>query len=390
MGIKKISKILPQEGQNITNYINAISEEKKEYFVPFSANYLKYPDTVRNALKKDGKDLKDARINYFTKNGIGQLTLEYNVFDGENITPQKLVLAIGEMNEGTETTRGQVQEIMKMLLLTAKNYSQIEGFENYVARIQKLGWTVTNECVDIAGISRKDGEVDVKRTIFTQDERMNITKEDIEQNQKDHFSRIERHFGKTIEKYIIEGYKGLSVPTWNVELTAKKKEIMDYEQSKKKRKVDERTMLGATFTKMNPLFETESIALSTVVMDKVYRDTINKYLEGLPDTGEIEKTYITTYLQIREEYLKTHDENSKAKLQDFLSTLSTRLELARGDKRKDIRKVAAAKLGKEIEIQGYEEENIETERRLGEEEKAQALIEMRKKSGPSADDGMEI
>lgn len=386
MGIKKISNKLPQDGQNITNYINTIGEEKKEYFVPFSTSYLKYSDTIRNALKKLGKDLKDARINYFTKNGIGQLTLEYNVFDGENITPQKLVLAIGEMNEGTEATRGQVQEIMKMLLLTAKNYSQIEGFENYVARTQKLGWTVTNECIDIAGITRQDGEVDVKRTIFTQDERMNITKEDIEKNQKEHFSRMEGQFGKTIEKYIIEGYKGLSVPTWNEKLLAKKKEIMDYERSKKKGKVDETKLLGAAFLNMVPVAETEH----NYIIERAYGKNINKYLESLPDTGEIEKSYITTYLEIREEYLRTRDDESKAKLQDFLSRLSIRLELAKGDSRKDIRKVAAAKLGKEIEIQGYEEENIETERKLGEEEKAQVLSEIRKKTGPSADDGMEL
>ena len=29
MGIKKISNKLPQDGQNITNYINTIGEEKK-------------------------------------------------------------------------------------------------------------------------------------------------------------------------------------------------------------------------------------------------------------------------------------------------------------------------------------------------------------------------
>lgn len=381
MGIKGISNILPQEGQNITNYINTIGEEKKEYFVPFSASYLKYPDNVKNALKRDGKELKDARINYFTKNGIGQLTLEYNVLVGEEITPQRLVLAIGEINEGAETTRGDVQEIMKRLLLTAKNYSQVDGFETYAARIQKLGWTVTNECIDIAGISKQDGEVDVKRTIFTQDERMNITKEDIEQNQKNHFSRMEGQFSSTIEKYIIEGYKELSVPTWNVGLEAKKKEIMQYEQSKKKGKVDKTRLLGAAFSNMVPVAETEH----NYIIERAYGKSINSYLEPLPDTGEIEKTYIRTYLEIREEYLRTHDEGSKAKLQDFLSKLSTRLELIRRDSRKDTRKAVAARLG--TEIQKYKEEDIETERKLGEEEKAELLMQTHKKTGPSLDDG---
>lgn len=385
MGIKKISNILPQEGQNITNYINTIGEEKKEYFVPFSASYLKYPDNVRNALKKDGKDLKDARINYFTKNGMGQLTLEYNVFDGENITPQKIVLAIGEMNEGTETTRHEVQEIMKGLLLTAKSYNQIEGFEKYVARIQKLGWTVTNEAIDIAGISKQDGEFDIKRTIFTQDERMNITKEDIEQNKKDHLIRTEGQFSKTIEKYMIEGYKGLSVPTLNVELAAKKKQIMDYEQSKKKGKVDKTKLLDAAFLNMVPVSETEH----NYIIERTYGKSINSYLQALPDTGEIEKSYITTYLEIREECLRVHNDKSEAKLQDFLSTLSTRLEIARSDRRKDTRIAVATRLGIE-EVQRYEEEDIETERKLGEEEKAQALMEIRKKTGPSVDDGMEL
>lgn len=384
MGIKGISNILPQEGQNITNYINTIGEEKKEYFVPFSASYLKYPDNVKNALKRDGKELKDARINYFTKNGIGQLTLEYNVLVGEEITPQRLVLAIGEINEGAETTRGDVQEIMKRLLLTAKNYSQVDGFETYAARIQKLGWTVTNECIDIAGISKQDGEVDVKRTIFTQDERMNITKEDIEQNQKNHFSRMEGQFSSTIEKYIIKGYKELSVPTCNVELEAKKKEIMQYEQSKKKGKVDKTRLLGAAFSNMVPVAETEH----NYIIERAYGKSINSYLEPLPDTGEIEKTYIRTYLEIREEYLRTHDEGSKAKLQDFLSKLSTRLELIRRDSRKDTRKAVAARLG--TEIQKYKEEDIETERKLGEEEKEEALMQIRKETGPSVDDGIEI
>lgn len=384
MGIKGISNILPQEGQNITNYINTIGEEKKEYFVPFSASYLKYPDNVKNALKRDGKELKDARINYFTKNGIGQLTLEYNVLVGEEITPQRLVLAIGEINEGAETTRGDVQEIMKRLLLTAKNYSQVDGFETYAARIQKLGWTVTNECIDIAGISKQDGEVDVKRTIFTQDERMNITKEDIEQNQKDHFSRMEGHFSSTIEKYIIEGYKALSVPTWNEKLVAKKKDIMEYAESKKKGKVDKTRLLGAAFSNMVPVAEAEH----NYIIERAYGKSINSYLEPLPNTGEIEKTYIKTYLEIREEYLRTHDEGSKAKLQDFLSKLSTRLELIRRDSRKDTRKAVAARLG--TEIQKYKEEDIETERKLGEEEKAQVLSEIRKKTGPSTYDGMEL
>lgn len=388
MGIKRISNMLPQEGQNITNYINTINianEERKEYFVPFNASFLKYPDTLKNALKKDGKDLKDARINYFTKNGIGQLTLEYNVLDGEEITPQRLVLAIGEINEGAETTRGDVQEIMKRLLLTAKNYSQVENFESYAARIQKLGWTVTNECIDISGISKQDGQVDVKRTIFTQDERMNITKEDIEQNQKAHFSRMEEQFSSTIEKYMIEGYKELSVPTWNEKLVAKKKDIMEYADSKKKGKVDKTRLLGAAFSNMVPVAETEH----NYIIERAYGKSINSYLEPLPDTGEIEKTYIRTYLKIREEYLRTHDEGSKAKLQEFLAKLSTRLELIRSDSRKDIRNAVAVRLG--TEIQKYKEEDIETERKLGEEEKAELLMQTHKKTGSSLDDGgMEI
>lgn len=387
MGIKRISNMLPQEGQNITNYINTImaNEERKEYFVPFSASFLKYPDTLKNALKKDGKDLKDARINYFTKNGIGQLTLEYNVLDGEEITPQRLVLAIGEINKGAETTRGDVQEIMKRLLLTAKNYSQVENFESYAARIQKLGWTVTNECIDISGISKQDGQVDVKRTIFTQDERMNITKEDIEQNQKDHFSRMEGQFSSTIEKYIIEGYKALSVPTRNEKLGAKKKDIMEYADSKKKGKVDKTKLLGAAFSNMVPVAETEH----NYIIERAYGKSINSYLESLPDTGKIEKTYIRTYLKIREEYLRTHDEGSKAKLQEFLAKLSTRLELIRSDSRKDIRNAVAVRLG--TEIQKYKEEDIETERKLGEEEKAELLMQTHKKTGSSLDDGgMEI
>lgn len=386
MDYRGISRILPKDGQNTKSYINEIdlaNEERKEYFVPYSANYLKYSDAVKNTLKNEGKELKDARINYYTKNGVGQLTLEYNVLAGEDITPQRLVLAIGEINEGAETTRGDAQEIMKRLLLTAKNYSQVEGFEIYVAKIQKLGWIVTNECIDIAGISRQDGEFDIKRTIFTQDERINITKKDIEQNQNSHFSRVEGQFSNTIEKYVIDGYKGLSVPKWNAKLEAKKKEVMEYAQSKKKGNVDKTKLLGVALSNMMPVAETEH----NYIIERAYGKSINSYLEPLPDTGEIEKTYITTYLEIREEYLRTHDEKSKAKLLEFIEKVDRRTEFQRGDKRRELRERVAAVIGN---VKEYQEEDIETERKLGEEEKAELLRQARKKTGPSAEDEIEI
>lgn len=394
MDIRGISRVLPKDGQNITNYINCIdlaNEERTEYFVPFSANYLKYSDAVKNTLKRAGKDLKDARINYFTKNGIGQLTLEYNVFDGENITPQKLVLAIGEMNEGKETTRREVQEIMKNLLLTAKNYSQVEGFEKYMARIQKLGWTVTNECIDIAGVSKPDGVVDIRRTNFTQQERENITREDIEQNQKDHSYRVEAQFINSIQTYIIDGYEALSVPMGNANLSAKKKEVMKYKQSRNKGEVDEKTLLGATFTKMNPLIEIGSLTPLTAVAERACRKVINNCLESLPDTGEIEQTYIKSYLQLREEYTGAKEDTSKAKakarLQEFIEKADKRIELQRADKRKELREYVESVVGN---VKEYQEEDIETERKLGEKEKEEELMKIRKKTGPSVDEGREI
>lgn len=389
MDIRGISKILPKAGQNTTSYINSIdlaNEERTEYFVPFSANYLKYSDAVKNTLKKAGKDLKDARINYFTKNGIGQLTLEYNVFDGENITPQKLVLAIGEMNEGAEAKRGDVLETLKKLLKAAKDFSKVENFDKSAAKIEKLGWTVTNECMDIVGVSKPDGVVDIKRTIFTQQERENVTREDIEKNQKDHFYRIEAQFINSIQTYIIDGYETLSVPMGNVNLSTKKKEVMKYKQSRNKGEVDEKTILGATFTKMNPLIETESPAPETVATDRICRKVINGCLESLPDTGEIEQAYIQAYLQLRKEYMEAADKTkAKARLQDFIEKADKRIEFQRADKRRELREYVKKVVGN---VKRYQEEDIETERRLGEEEKAEELVKIHEKARPSG--GMEI
>lgn len=372
MGIKGISNILPKERQNTTDYMNKIEEVSKEkinYYVPYSANYLKYSDKLKN----ENEELKDATINLFTKEGDGQITLEYDVLDGEKVIHQRLVLATGELKKGANTQQDVIRT-MKEMLSNMKAFSKIEAkqFARYATIMQRLGWSVTNECIDIAQMSKQDNETEIKRTKFTQDERINMKPEDMEQ--ESHRLRLELQMIENIKSFIIDGYKKLYIDPEAVEVKTRREEVIQYAKGT----IKPEKMLAVAFANLEPIAQMQA----NYVIEGVYAKTIKKYLDDLPDKGKIEKKDIAAYYLVREDYAKRQFGNTIKKDQDrgtaeqivlnFLTRLDKKVETKREQKRQEVREYVAERIVSG-ELDDYVTEDVKKEAQIDRKARKQSV-----------------
>lgn len=371
MGIKGISNILPKDEQNTTDYMNRINEanqEKINYYVPYSANYLKYSDK----LKEENEGLKDAKINLFTKEGDGQITLEYDVLDGEKVIHQRLVLATGELRKGADN-QSKAVKMMQDMLSKMKDFSSLGNeFNKYATIMQRLGWSVTNECIDIAQMSKQDNETEIKRTKFTQDERINMKPEDMEQGS--HRLRLELQTIANIKSFIIEGYKNLYIDPEAVEVKTRKEEVVQYAKGT----IKPEKMLAIAFRELKPIAQTQS----NYVMERAFAKTVNKYFDDIPDKGNIEKKDIAAYYLVREEYAKRQFGNAIKQDQDkdeekvsaeqillnFLTRLDKKTETKREQKRQEVREFVSNRIVSG-ELDAYVTEDLKKEAQIERKER---------------------
>lgn len=367
MNMKGISNILPQEGQNTTDYINKIdetNEEKIEYYVPYSAKYLKYSDR-----QKESYGLTDAKINLFTKNGHGQITLEYDVLDGENVNHKRLVIATGELKKGAGNQQ-EILKVMKSMISKMKDFNKLgtREFAAYATRMQRLGWGVTNECIDIAQMSKQDNETEIKRTKFTQDERINMKPEDMEQ--ESHRLRLELQLIEGVKSFIIEGYRDLYIDPVAEEVKLRKEEVREYVKGT----IKPEKMLAIAFKNLKPIAQTQS----NYVMERAYVKTIKKYLDDLPDKDKqnIEKRDIEAYYLVREEYAKRQfgnainqnkdkdKEDAEQILLNFITRRDKKIELKREQKRQEVREYVAERIANGEGLDDYIPEDVRTEAQI--------------------------
>lgn len=367
MNMKGISNILPQEGQKTTDYINKIdetNEEKIEYYVPYSAKYLKYSDR-----QKESYGLTDAKINLFTKNGHGQITLEYDVLDGENVNHQRLVIATGELKKGAGNQQ-EILKVIKSMISKMKDFNKLgtREFAAYATRMQRLGWGVTNECIDIAQMSKQDNETEIKRTKFTQDERINMKPEDMEQDS--HRLRLELQLIEGVKSFIIEGYRDLYIDPVAEEVKLRKEEVREYVKGT----IKPEKMLAIAFKNLKPIAQTQS----NYVMERAYVKTIKKYLDDLPDKDKqnIEKRDIEAYYLVREEYAKRQfgnainqnkdkdKEDAEQILLNFITRRDKKIELKREQKRQEVREYVAERIANGEGLDDYISEDVRTEAQI--------------------------
>lgn len=375
MSIRGISNILPQSGQKTTDYMNRIeeaNEEKINYYVPYSARYLKYSDSL-----KKSKGLTDAKINLFTKNGSGQITLEYDVPNEEGVTHQRLVIATAELRKGAENQH-EILKVMKNMLSQMKEFSKLEPeqFVRYATKMQRLGWSVTNECIDIAQMTKQDPETEIKRTKFTQEERIHITSEDIELDS--HKSRLESQFIKQIKLFMVEGYRELYIDPEAVEVKKRREEVIQYVKGT----IKPEKKLAQAFENMHLARESKA----NYIIERVHGNTIGKYLDDLPDKGRIKKEDIETYLQVREEYAKQNfgknvsqlaaESDKKDKdivaedaLETFLTELDEKIESQREQKRVKVREFISERILRGEELEDYTSEDIYEEAQIERKER---------------------
>lgn len=350
-----ISKLIPGENEQVTKYLERV-EENKEYYVPYSVSYL-----------------SNYNVKYYTKNNICQIALEYEVPNGDNTTKQRLILATAPIEKGAET-QPMVHSIVEGMVTEITEFSSERNFVEQIAKMQNLGWQVTNEGIDIMQVKKRDTPTEIKRTKFTQDERQTINPEDIKENREAHYERLEEEFIGDIESYIVDGYRDLPQNFTDEELNNKRQEVLEYWEAKKEGKLDQTKLLPAIFTTMHPMSESKI----NNVMETVYRKKLNEYISKLPEE-EIEglpkqSNLIDQYLEQREIYSKIRD-NSKD--DDQIKTakdcyrltirdIEASVEAKRAINREQVRGNVDKNLGIAKEAkEEYVEEHIEDEIEIG-------------------------
>lgn len=197
--ITKTQEMIEHSGSTKQIFQNLTKEEteKKEealqhYYVPYAVEAL-----------QDGFE-----ITIFPDNieGTNQLAIKYQIHN-QNKT---IILA------STKEKNIQANEIKKTLSQyfgeTVQEFASLQELEPEFCAVDLLrqGWELTKEGLDLFCTVRNDGEVEIRRTKYTNSEFANITQEEIQENQRRHNVCIEQQIIAGIPEYIVKSYKQIT------------------------------------------------------------------------------------------------------------------------------------------------------------------------------------
>lgn len=179
--------------QNLTK--EEMEKKKKElehYYVPYEVEAL-----------QDGFE-----ITIFPENlkETNQLAIKYEIHNRK----QMIILA------STKKKNIQANRIRKTLNQyfgeKVQKFASLQELEPeyYIEDLIKQGWELTSEGLDLFCTVRNDGEIELKRTEFTNSELANITKEEIQENKRRHNLSIEHQVIEGIPDYIVKSYKQIT------------------------------------------------------------------------------------------------------------------------------------------------------------------------------------
>lgn len=316
----KFEEIKPMNGVKLAEYLETIKQMRipENYYVPYN---VKYSDSIK--------------INYYPENKMNYLVVEYEVPQEENSEETQHVKLIMAKHQNTIGDLEKIQTTLKMFFKSSKMYSTSEAVSpaTYIATLQKMGWEFTSEGVEFMQVTKAQGDVEIKRTQFTEAELEELsTGEQKEKNKKQHIDRSEKDIIESIKRYVVDTYE--KMPTGlSDELDTYKEKVQAYSKSQKTNKGNS-NLLDAVFRELKPIKETSSII---PLIQRSYNQNLEGYLDMIPQVFRDKQSHnnYKKYMQIREVATKEKEENNKELPENSLAETKLEELVKKMDKERD-------------------------------------------------------
>ncbi len=297
MDNSKFNAIKPKEENATMEYIKKIKEtkeKKRSIYIPYGTQYA---------------DI--AKVNCYMKDKINELVIEYDV--PQEINPEltkkiKLIVAekpaiLGEFSKAVS--------ILKDFLKKSTMFATLDALrpEIYVASLEKMGWTFTQEGIDFMGVTKSQGIVEIEKSKFIRAEDGMLDDEEFQNEEKLHAMRVDKEIIKKFKNYIIETYESIPEKDIDPKLHAYKKKVLLYDFNEKSGVESKHDLLSHAFSALKPIHEQTGII---PLMRRKFLATLREVLELIPKEYQEPKLQkmLNQYLDVRETAIDEKEENN--------------------------------------------------------------------------------
>lgn len=304
--IEQVRQYIGNNMEPITKVITDLKEQYKiPYYVPYSVNYLDSGYEIN--IYAENKETKQLALKYFVPGRNGLEDKKETIILATNTKPHIDVHA-------TKTSLNQYFDLAKMY----KTQMEIEP-EKCVAKLESLGWDISEEGLDVFSTARIDQVQELQRTQFTTRAQEEITPEVLEKRQEEHYYRMEMKKINLMSDYIKSAYQQVTnddlkeirriqgKSNTKVE-TLRKRTNMVREYAKQNQDIDlSDNELAQIFTNIKPILLSEHTAKKEA---SLYIQKIRNYIETIPAKYQNEEIQeeIFGYLIMRLEIAISRDE----------------------------------------------------------------------------------
>lgn len=303
---KGFEDIKPTNGQELREYMQMIRQANmpNEFYVQFGTD-----------------NIKDTRINCYVQDNVSLLTIEFPTHTEEMGEDKSGFENLGRLiiakREGKIGDFHEAKKILQDYFEMKSQFStqDLTKVEECIAKLLKQGWNFTNEGLDIMQITKLNGNTEIKRTEFLENEFTSKTHEQVDKNRKRHLRDVEQSIIIGLEEYIVSKYKQINIYGMHLQQSQQEEkdmekyigDVLQYSDKKEKESQDDSIqligrssiLLDCAFREMKPISETTVVP----IMQRRFSQHIADYLNMIPDSLKENKTelYLREYLQLRED-----------------------------------------------------------------------------------------
>lgn len=336
-GITKMKEVI-QSGSTKEIFAHLSQEESKRrsqeldyYYVPYNVTAL-----------QDGFDITVFPVE--SEDSI-QLAIKYEI----NHEKQTIILAnTNERDIRFDSTKRQIEKYFAGSVQNFTSLREIEP-EFYIEYLERHGWTLTQEGLDLFCTVKNDGEVEIKRTEFTSNELASITDEQIKDNRMNHIFRRESQVIGSIPDYIVKSYQMIS--EGNIKQALSNEKLIEQYGIVKEyiANTNQDNELAKAFTNMKPvLHDQEGIEQET----QQYIEVISNCIRQIPEQyrDRIQHQRIFQYMIIRRALIQEKQKGTDIRqdstmLDDYIKRIDKK-EMKKQQKARDTMEESVAILRK--------------------------------------------
>ncbi len=201
--------------------------------------------------------------------------------------------------------------IVKDFLKKSTEFATLEALnpEIYVAKLEQMGWTFSQEGIDFMGVTKTQGIVEIEKTKYVRAEDAMLDDEEFQHEEKLHAMRVDKEIIKKFKNYVVEAYE--SIPEKDIEAKAHiiKKKVMKYDFNEKSGVENKNDLVGYALTSLIPVHEKSAIV---PLMRRRFLGTLREVLDEIPKEYQDPKLQemLHQYLDVRETAIDEKEENN--------------------------------------------------------------------------------